>query len=46
METLTKWTDVKARVRCAFDALNHYDLKLLEQDANERTICARLAMHL
>ena len=41
-----RWTDVKARLSCAFDALNHYDVRLLEYEANERTICARLAMHL
>ena len=37
---------MKARVRCAFDALQHHDLVLLEVDAHERTICARLAEHL
>ena len=41
-----EWIDVDARVRCAFDALEHRDLHLLENDANERTICARLAMYL
>ncbi|MCY4076732.1 MAG: hypothetical protein OXH04_15015 [Acidobacteria bacterium] len=41
-----EWTDVKARVRCAFNALEHQDLHLLENDAHERTICARLADHL
>lgn len=41
-----QWTDVEARLHCAFDALSHYDRRLLEYEANERTICARLAMHL
>ena len=41
-----EWTDVEARVQCAFDALKHHDRQLLENDAHERTICARLAMYL
>ena len=41
-----EWTDLNARVKCAFDALNHYDLLLLQNDAHERTVCARLAMYL
>lgn len=41
-----QWTAVKTRVTRAFEALSRDDLQLLQLDANERTICARLATHL
>ena len=41
-----RWTDAETRVKRAFEALSHHDLQLLQNDANERTICARLATHL
>lgn len=41
-----EWVEVETRVKCALDALEHCDLRLLEYGVNERTICARLAVHL